>query len=124
PRKGWFAAEAEGDFAQTAPPPPPEKELEEHETAANMIDFHHGHVDLASFPVSQWKKTLAKTVGESGYDLFQSGPPAGDIPLRKMIAVYLRESRGVVCSPEQIIIGAGTPVLLQLLCHLFPKGTT
>ncbi len=30
PRKGWFAAEAEGDFAQTAPPPPAEKELEEH----------------------------------------------------------------------------------------------
>ncbi|OJH15916.1 hypothetical protein BLX88_26450, partial [Bacillus obstructivus] len=51
--------------------------------------------------------------GESGYALFQSGPPAGDIPLRKMIAVYLRESRGVVCSPEQIIIGAGTPVLLK-----------
>lgn len=25
PRKGWFAAEAEGDFAQTAPPPLPKK---------------------------------------------------------------------------------------------------
>lgn len=124
PRKGWFAAEVEGDFAQTAPPPPAEKEPEEHETAANMIDFHHGHVDLASFPVSLWKKTLAKTFDESGHGLFQSGPTAGDLPLRKMIAVYLRESRGVVCSPEQIIIGAGTPVLLQLLCHLFPKGTT
>ncbi|MDE1376705.1 winged helix-turn-helix domain-containing protein, partial [Bacillus licheniformis] len=31
PRKGWYAAEAEGDFAQAAPPPA-EKEMEEHET--------------------------------------------------------------------------------------------
>ncbi|WFA06217.1 PLP-dependent aminotransferase family protein [Bacillus sp. HSf4] len=122
PRKGWYAAEADGDFQAFSPPPPFETAEEEAPLSEEVIDFHHGHVDLSSFPISAWKKTLAKTIDISSAELFQSGPPAGDLSLRKMIAVYLRESRGVVCSPEQIIVGAGTPILLQFLCRLFPRG--
>ncbi|MED1738418.1 PLP-dependent aminotransferase family protein [Bacillus swezeyi] len=123
PRKGWYAAETDGDFNDHPTPPLFNTETETSPYLENVIDFHHGHVDLNSFPVSSWKKTIAKTVDASDFELFQSGSPAGDLFLRKMIAVYLRESRGVKCTPEQIIVGAGTPVVLQLLCQLFPKGT-
>lgn len=121
PRKGWYAAEVEGRFHGTAPPPPPETAAnDEASPSRHIIDFHHGHADLRNFPISAWKKTFANAVDD--FSLFQSGPAAGDIALRSMISSYLRESRGVVSTPEQVIIGAGTTILLQLLCRLFGEG--
>ena len=43
----------------------------------------------------------------------------GDERLRRTIVHYLHASRGVDCSPEQIIIGAGNDYLLLLLQKLF-----
>ncbi|ASB90322.1 PLP-dependent aminotransferase family protein [Bacillus sonorensis] len=122
PRKGWYAAEAEGSLNETLSPPlPGPTAADETPPSRHIIDFHHGHVDLRGFPFSLWKKTMAKAAEQ--IELFQSGPPAGDLSLRMMIAAYLRESRGVMCTPEQVIIGAGTPILLELLCRMFEKGT-
>lgn len=54
---------------------------------------------------------------------FSAGDAKGDLPLRQAIADYLRGSRGVICRPEQIIIGAGLSNLLQMLCILFSGET-
>lgn len=40
-----------------------------------------------------------------------------------MIARFVKLSRGVNCEPGQIIIGAGTTVLLQILCLSLKPGT-
>ena len=45
----------------------------------------------------------------SGY-----GFPAGYPPLRKAIAEYLGESRGVRCDPDQVIVVAGSQQGLDL----------
>ena len=42
----------------------------------------------------------------------------GAYELRYELAKYLHRSRQVRCTPEQIVIGAGTQVLLNLLCGL------
>ncbi|MFP3786763.1 PLP-dependent aminotransferase family protein, partial [Burkholderia sp. SIMBA_024] len=39
----------------------------------------------------------------SGY-----GDPLGALPLRKAICEYVRKSRSVLCTPEQVIITSGT----------------
>ncbi|WP_331281029.1 PLP-dependent aminotransferase family protein [Brevibacillus thermoruber] len=39
--------------------------------------------------------------------------------LRAEIARYLRQARGVACTPDQIVIAAGTQLLIQQLCCLF-----
>ena len=46
----------------------------------------------------------------------------GDEPLRVQIARYLSAYRGVECTPEQIVVGAGIEYLLGCLAHLFTGG--
>ena len=46
------------------------------------------------------------------------GDPAGFAPLRELLSVYLRASRGVNCTPEQIIITTGSQQALYLLTQL------
>ena len=40
-----------------------------------------------------------------------------------VVAAYLRSYRGVVCAPEQIVVGAGVEYLLGLLAQLL-RGRT
>lgn len=44
----------------------------------------------------------------------RDGDPRGSARLREMIAHELRQSRGVLCSPEQIVIATGTQQVLRL----------
>jgi GntR family transcriptional regulator/MocR family aminotransferase len=46
------------------------------------------------------------------------GNPQGEHALRIVIADYLRNSRGVNCSPEQIVIGAGMAYSIGILIKL------
>lgn len=57
-------------------------------------------------------------MNEYNNDLFLLGNNQGDDGLRSAISQYLHESRGVNCSRDQIIIGAGADYLLQLLSQL------
>ncbi|MFZ6656669.1 PLP-dependent aminotransferase family protein [Undibacterium sp. TJN19] len=84
--------------------------------------FHQGPVrafrvsmpDLRLFPFDVWARLEARHCrhpkGQLGY-----GDPAGYIPLRELLAVYLKAARGVNCSPEQIIITSGSQQALYLL---------
>ena len=46
------------------------------------------------------------------------GHPHGDFELRQEIARYLYHSRGVDCTPEQVIIGSGTEQLMPLVIRI------
>ena len=46
------------------------------------------------------------------------GDPAGFAPLRELLCAYLRASRGVNCTPEQVIITSGSQQGLYLLSTL------
>ena len=93
-------------------------------TAANRYtyDFSPFAIDLEHFPYHTWQKLL-KTSLKERQDLFLLGPNQGDLSFRKALQTYLRRSRGVLCEPEQIIIGAGADYLLQLLCQIFEKDS-
>ena len=56
-------------------------------------------------------------------ELLQRGEMQGDAELRAQIAAYLGEYRGVVCAPEQVVVGAGIEYLLGCLAHLFAGRT-
>jgi len=47
--------------------------------------------------------------------LFAEGDPSGLLRLRRALTPYLRDARGVRCTPEQIIITAGTQQALSLI---------
>ncbi|WP_313804060.1 PLP-dependent aminotransferase family protein [Cytobacillus sp.] len=88
------------------------------------IDFHSGKVDLKYFPYNTWKKLTIQSLNEAEGELFYTGDPQGEPELRMAIAKYLFASRGVKCSPDQIVIGAGSQVLMILLCLLIGKQHT
>ncbi len=82
-------------------------------------DFDPYAVDIENFPFSTWK-----SLGKYEYDKmenFVAGDHMGEWPLRQAIANYLRGSRGVITTPDQVIIGAGLSHLLQMLCILFQR---
>lgn len=49
------------------------------------------------------------------------GDPQGESELRNSISQYLYQARGVSCSAEQIIVGAGLQYLTGLLCNLIGR---
>lgn len=81
-------------------------------------NFHPGKVDGDFFPFSVWRKYAKDLFDVSSKDLLQIGEPQGEIELRTEIANYLFQSRGIVCKPEQIVIGSGTEQLLPMILRL------
>ncbi|EHI98289.1 transcriptional regulator, GntR family with aminotransferase domain containing protein [Clostridium sp. DL-VIII] len=81
-------------------------------------DFSSGQIDLTTFPYSQFRKIVGRSIDEFSSELLLYGDHQGDYGLRHEIAKYIHHSRGVVCSPEQIVISSGTQQSLTLLCHM------
>lgn len=86
-----------------------------------LYDFSYHGVDLQSYPFIIWRKLTKEVINEYDKELLQLGNSQGLAGLRSSIAEYLHQSRGVQCSPDQIIISSGTEFLFQILIQLFPK---
>ena len=61
-------------------------------------------------------------ISEGNKDFLLLGHPQGDYILREQIASYLYQSRGVKCTPEQIILGSGTEQIMPLVIRLLGRG--
>lgn len=85
--------------------------------------FHPGWIDTKNFPFDKWRKYARDTIDQQHHSLLLLGDKQGELELRREIAHYLYHARGVQCSPEQIVIGAGSDILLQQLILLFDKKT-
>ncbi|MCU4987071.1 PLP-dependent aminotransferase family protein [Bacillus cereus] len=90
-----------------------EQHHETNHTTMKTIDFKIGTVDQENFPLKKWRMITNKTLKDSS--MFSYGEKQGDIKLRKALADYLFQSRGVTTSAEQIIIGSSTQHLLLIL---------
>ncbi|OON59737.1 GntR family transcriptional regulator [Massilia sp. KIM] len=87
--------------------------------------FHDGPVrafrpsmpGLDLFPFDLWRKIELRQLRRAGPHLGYSRPE-GYAPLRELLCAYLRASRGVECTPEQIVITSGSQQALYLLGQL------
>lgn len=117
PKSGVWVAEIEKPVWHLPPvkhPIIPEKPA----SPEVAVDFEYGNVDLDKFPIKQWKKCLTDAIDQQNNWLFQYGDKIGEFSLRKEIAHYLQQSRGVRATPEQILITAGTQTSISVLCRL------
>jgi GntR family transcriptional regulator / MocR family aminotransferase len=73
---------------------------------------------LDLFPFDTWRKLEARHWRHSTARLGYSDDGAGFAPLRELLCAYLKASRGVRCTPEQLVITAGSQQALYLLAHL------
>ena len=83
-------------------------------------DFVTSNVDRDSFRFELWRRYM-KSALRQDERLLSYGEPQGEWDFREVLCGYLQKERSVVCSPEQIVIGAGVQSLLNILCPLL-KG--
>mgnify|MGYP001156489029 CR=1 FL=1 len=83
-----------------------------------FYDFYMSNVDADHFPYLQWRRAMNQSINSDQKELLSYGHNQGEYSLRLEISNYLRQSRAVNCTAEQIIIGAGTQTLLTFLCYL------
>ncbi|WP_312653610.1 MocR-like pyridoxine biosynthesis transcription factor PdxR [Aminipila sp.] len=77
--------------------------------------------DLSCFDFNKWKKCMNKVFTEYPHLLMFESDPQGELALRYEISKYIYRSRGVICNPEQIVIGAGTQQITSHLCLILSK---
>ncbi len=75
----------------------------------------------AGFPFSVWMRLQRQVMLDYGDRLLAHLPPQGYRELRQAIAGHLRGFRGMEVDPEQILIGAGTDFLYNLLIQLLGR---
>lgn len=76
--------------------------------------FQAGIPAFETFPFEIWSRLMALHWRQPPTELLTYGDPAGYMPLRIAITDYLRAARGVRCTPEQVIIVAGSQQGLDL----------
>ena len=86
------------------------------------FDLSTRGVDPGLFPFRTWAR-LQKELLYSSPQLLTHGDAQGDVELRQALADYLEEYRGVRCTAEQVVVGAGMEYLLSLLAPLLPGKT-
>jgi GntR family transcriptional regulator/MocR family aminotransferase len=70
------------------------------------------------FPFAVWGKLYAAFWRKPDLATLGYGDAAGEARLRELIAVYLRTSRGLPCSAEQIVITSGAQQAISLCAQL------
>lgn len=70
-------------------------------------------IDL--FPTGLWARVASRVLRRAPRSLYGHGNAAGYQPLRRAIAEYVGASRGVRCSPEQIIVTLGVQQAVDLI---------
>ena len=91
-----------------------------------IYNFLPGQIDDNGFAYRAWRKCAKEALLdlEAGHKLLAAGHPQGEYELRRCVAAYLHQARGVRCEPEQIITGAGDEYLLQLLAQILDGPRT
>ena len=123
-RRGYFVNELDGLLSMSGIETKSMKPDPVMTESPYAIDFSPFGIALDHAPYHCFKKLMRETMLDGGRELFQIGDSQGEPGLRRAIKEYLHRSRGVNCSEEQIVIGAGTDYLLMLLTRLFqePQG--
>ena len=81
-----------------------------------------GSAATALFPYQTWARVMRRTLAEeSSATLAQAALGAGSPRLRRAIAAYLREYRGMDVSAERIVVAAGSQTLYQLIIQLLGR---
>ncbi len=84
------------------------------------VDLRPGLLDLAAtFPRTEWLRAERAVLRTAPDDAFDYGDPRGTPELRAALAAYLGRARGVVTTPERIVICAGFAHGLALLSRAF-----
>jgi len=115
---GYFVEAVERPVCRTAAPETERKE----EKAEVLLDLTQSGTE--HFPFSVWSRLQREVMLDYGEQLLQPLPHQGIPELRRAIADHLAAFRGMETDPENILIGAGTDFLYNLLIQLLGRDKT
>jgi GntR family transcriptional regulator / MocR family aminotransferase len=113
PRSGIRVAD------QPAVPPPTEAMPPPHVSPSPVpvADLRPGLPDLSAFPRREWLAATRQVLQTAPNTAFGYGDWAGCAELRQALADYLGRARGVLTTPDRIIVCAGYTHALRLICQ-------
>ncbi len=79
--------------------------------------FASSGVDRESFRFDLWRRYI-KSALRQDERLLSYGEFQGEADFRQALCEYIRDRRNILCSPEDIVVGAGVQSLLHILCPL------
>ena len=112
-RRGFFVEAVEIPEPAPAPLPPRREGAEEAAPLADLTGNGTGQ-----FPFSVWARLQREVILDYGKALLSPMDPRGAPALRQAIARNLSDFRGLRVDPENILVGAGTDFLYNLLMQL------
>lgn len=122
PRSGYFVSAQDREPTPTVsrprPPVPVSPDPPQQPLPVFRYDFHPARLDRQSFPAPLWRKYYLESLRDHARDLSCYGDMQGHLGLRRCIQAYLERSRGVACSPEQVVICAGLQHALGIVAGL------
>lgn len=110
-RVGYFV-----ERIQTVTPAAPKERFAIQKQAPALLDLTAN--SPAKFPFSVWSRLQRQVLTDFGSQLLEAVPHQGCKELRQAIAEHLSGFRGMQVDPDNIIIGAGTDFLYNLLLQL------
>lgn len=102
--------------------PPAAVSIHKSETGVRY-DFSARNIDTSAADIDLWKRIVREVLRDTE-GLTSYGDPQGELPLRQALASYSYKARGVICRPENIVVGAGVGPLLNILCGLIGRNMT
>lgn len=106
------------DYCQSEPPK--QTLLKNTSKQKALFDFNYGALDYSCYCSRAWRQNVIEAYDRiAAQKAAAYGEPQGLLELRCELARYLKLSRGVRCSEEQIVITSGHRQSLTLLCELF-----
>ena len=84
-------------------------------------DFTSLSADRESFDFTLWRRYI-KSALRQDERLLSYAEAQGERELREALCKYITEHRNAVCSPDNIVIGAGVQSLLHIICAVLPRS--
>ena len=83
-----------------------------------LYNFSSRYVDASDFDTKLWRRYM-RIVMDRDQDIASYGERLGEWELREALSDYLYRGRGVKCTADQLVIGAGIQPLLYMFCGRF-----
>jgi len=118
PRSGYFVSYIDQELATLSRGLQTQQDLHPKLAERYRYDLHPARLDPDIFPSTFWRKCLIDCLRSNAGDFSEYSEPQGEWGLRCNLQFYLERSRGVRCSPEQIVISSGLQQSLGIVTQL------
>lgn len=116
-KKGYFVSDM-NSVTKIQSVPKAKMNISTSERKTFFFDFSSNNAETNTFPFSTWAKLCREVLSNMQQNVLQISPCSGVVELRKAIARHLLSFRGMDVDPNQVIVGAGTENLYEILIKL------